>query len=105
MSKRPLSVRLSIAGLVALLLVLQARLWLSDDGWREVSRLRNQVAVQEAENAELEERNMRLKAEVHDLKEGQSAVEERARADLGLIGRDESFFLVVPANGTSDDTD
>ena len=51
---------------------------------------------QKAENAELEERNQRLVAEVADLKAGMTAIEERARSELGMIGRNETFYQVVP---------
>jgi len=105
MAKRPLSLKLSVLGLAALLLILQARLWFSDEGWTEVVRLRSSVAEQQAEIEKLQERNMRLKAEVNDLKEGFAALEERARADLGMVGPDESFYLFVPAENTSESSD
>ena len=76
-----------------LFVLLQGRLWLSDDGWSEVVRLRSSVAAQQEENAILAQRNARLQAEVSDLKTGFAALEERARADLGMIGQGESFFL------------
>lgn len=82
--------------LTGLLLVLQGRLWLSDEGWPEVMRLRSGVSEQQAENERLAERNARLQAEVSDLKEGFAALEERARADLGMVGEDESFYLFIP---------
>ncbi len=78
---------------IVLFCLLQGRLWLSDDGWSEVVRLRASVAAQQAENAELTQRNARLEAEVSDLKTGVAALEERARADLGMIARGESFFV------------
>ena len=96
--------RLLIMGLAALLLYLQARLWLADDGWSDVLRLRSSVTTQREENAKLLERNARLRAEVGDLKGGFSAVEERARADLGMIGERESFYLLVPEDGERLDT-
>lgn len=81
-------------GLLSLLLVLlQIRLWVSDDGFREVARLGTLIDQQIAENARLDQRNQRLDAEVIQLRKGDSAVEERARADLGLIGPDETFYL------------
>ncbi len=82
--------------LVAVLLLLQYRLWLSNDGVRELSRLSEAVERQKAENAELEERNEQLVAEVADLKAGMAAIEERARSELGMIGRNETFYQVVP---------
>jgi cell division protein FtsB len=84
------------AALLAALLLLQYRLWLSDDGVREVVRLKGAVATQQAENATLLERNRQLAAEVRDLKQGYAALEERARADLGMIAGNETFYQVVP---------
>lgn len=78
------------------LLLLQYRLWLSADGVREVVRLHADVVTQQAENARLSERNRELAAEVRDLKQGYSALEERARTDLGMIGNNETFYQVVP---------
>mgnify|MGYP005811725867 CR=1 FL=1 len=85
--------RAGIGLLSALLLLLQIRLWVSDDGYREVARLGTLIVAQTAENARLAQRNHRLEAEVIELRKGNSAVEERARADLGLIGPDETFYL------------
>jgi cell division protein FtsB len=84
------------AALLAALLLLQYRLWLSNDGVREVVRLKGAVATQQAENATLLERNRQLAAEVRDLKQGYAALEERARADLGMIAGNETFYQVVP---------
>ena len=86
--------------LLALVLLLQYRLWIADGGMREVWRLRKEVAAQREENAKLQERNRTLTAEVQDLKKGKAAVEERARTDLGMVGRDETFFQVVPTSSS-----
>jgi len=42
------------------------------------------------------DRNEQLIAEVADLKAGMAAIEERARSELGMIGRNETFYQVVP---------
>lgn len=76
-----------------MLVLLQVRLWVSEDGFAEANRLSAQVALQERENRELADRNRRLDAEVRDLKKGFSALEERARSDLGLISPNETFFV------------
>lgn len=83
--------------LLSVVLLLQYRLWLSGDGVRELSRLDEAVERQKAENTELEERNEQLVAEVADLKAGMAAIEERARSELGMIGRNETFYQVVPS--------
>jgi cell division protein FtsB len=84
------------AALAVSVLLLQYRVWLSADGVREVARLRHAVAAQRAENDGLTERNKQLAAEVRDLKTGMDALEERARSDLGMIARNETFYQVVP---------
>ncbi len=82
-------------GLAALLL--QGQLWLAPDGFRQTRDLRQTVALQRALNEELQERNRALEAEVVNLKQRSEAAEERARTDLGMIGRNETFYQVVPA--------
>ena len=84
-----------IAILLSAFVVLQFQLWQGGRGMPGVHRLEAAVALQREDNARLEARNRRLAAEVHDLKEGLEAVEERARSDLGMIGRDETFYQIV----------
>ena len=81
--------------LAALLIALQARLWFGDGSVPEVWRLEEAIAAQQAENRRLEERNAALAADVRDLRDGLAAVEERARRELGMIRRGESFYRVV----------
>jgi len=87
--------------LLAVVLALQYRLWMSDDGVRELARLDAAVERQKAENDELEARNQQMVAEVADLKAGMAAIEERARSELGMIGRNETFNQVVPVRSQS----
>lgn len=82
--------------LIVCLVLLQYRLWLSSDGVSEVVRLHAAVDTQRSENNKLSDRNRQLSAEVRDLKQGYSALEERARSDLGMVGVNETFFQVVP---------
>jgi len=91
------------AALGIVLLLLQHRLWMSADGVREVSRLEAAVARQQADNAQLSERNKQLAAEVRDLKSGVTALEERARSDLGMIAANETFYQVVPRTPSAAD--
>ncbi|HKJ75737.1 MAG TPA: cell division protein FtsB [Gammaproteobacteria bacterium] len=94
--------RLLFAVLVALLLVLQYRLWLAEDGVRELWRLEEALAAQEAENEQLAKRNDALRAEVKDLKTGVEAIEERARSELGMIREGETFYQVVEGEHPSE---
>ena len=79
-----------------LVVLLQYRLWLSDDGVRQLAHMREVVAQQEQQNAALADRNRQLAAEVRDLKTGMTAIEERARSELGMIGANETYYQVVP---------
>ena len=88
--------RIVIALLLVVLLLLQFKLWLGEGGYRDIHSLEQRVEQQEAENQALLERNRALQAEVEDLRERMDAVEERARSELGLIGKGEEFYQVVP---------
>ena len=86
------------AFLAGLIVVLQYPLWFGKGGWLRVRDLDRQVVAQQAVNAGLKARNDALDAEVRDLKQGLDAIEERARAELGMIRKDETFYqLVSPA--------
>ena len=94
--------RTLIATLVFVLLVLQYQLWLSENAMRATWGLEAAVTTRTLENEQKADRNAALEAEVLDLKQGLAAVEERARSELGMIGENETFYLVtVPANGRS----
>ena len=81
--------------LLALFVLLQHRLWSGSGSIPDLWRLQAAIESQNAENAALRERNERLQAEVTDLKEGLDAIEERARRDLGMIRRDETFYQFI----------
>ena len=83
---------LAIAGFVV-----QGQVWLADDGFRKTRGLRAAVAEQRAQNQGLRDRNASLDAEVINLKQGRDAADERARTDLGMIGKTETFYQVIPA--------
>ncbi len=93
-----------VALLIAVLLLLQYRLWVGDGSLAEVWQLRREIAAQEAENQRLRERNRVLEAEVQDLKKGFKAIEERARSELGMIRENETFYQIVEPK-TSSNTD
>ena len=66
-----------------------------EGGRRELVEVQTRVAVQQAENARLVQRNAALAADVTELKSGEAAVEDRARAELGMIRPGETFYRVV----------
>jgi cell division protein FtsB len=78
--------------LAGLLLALQYPLWIGKGSWMKVRELDRSLAEQREGNARLKARNDALDAEVRDLKTGFEAIEERARAELGMVKQDEVFF-------------
>lgn len=94
--------KIIIYGLVAILLLLQYPLWFSHHSVLYVWRLQQQIEEQEQQNAQLQQRNLALQAEVVDLKRGLAAIEERARAELGMVKRNETFYQVVEERPVKD---
>jgi cell division protein FtsB len=90
--------RIFTAILAIALILLQGRLWLSDRGMREVAGLQRSVDAQRAANQSQGARNKQLSAEVANLKVGLTALEERARSELGMVAASETFYQVVRAN-------
>ena len=78
-----------------LLLLLQSKLWFGDASVRDVLNLKQTVKEQQAKNEQVKQRNAVLAAEVEDLKTGLEAIEERARSELGMIKKDETFIHIV----------
>ncbi|MCU7798326.1 MAG: cell division protein FtsB [Candidatus Thiodiazotropha sp. (ex Semelilucina semeliformis)] len=87
--------RLLITILIILLIVLQYRLWVGPGSLAEVNNLKHEIGELEQELLGLRERNRALQAEVEDLRSGQSAIEERARSELGMIKEGEVFYQVI----------
>ena len=83
--------------LLLLLVLLQYQLWFGVGSVPSAMRLKGQAEAQTTENAGLSKRNAALTAEVGDLKQGQAAIEERARAELGMVKKGESFYQIVQA--------
>ncbi|MDE2090458.1 MAG: cell division protein FtsB [Gammaproteobacteria bacterium] len=81
--------------LILLLLLFQYQLWFGEGDMFDAWALQRQVDAQQTENTELMKRNQALAAQVQDLKQGQSAIEEQARADLGMIKKGETFYQIV----------
>ena len=81
--------------LLALVLVgLQVRLWVGLGSLHDVRELEASITVQKTEVERLHLRNDLLRAEVDDLRDNLESIEERARYELGLIRRGETFFLI-----------
>lgn len=81
--------------LIVMLVGLQSRLWIGQGSMAQVASLKRDVAVQQIENQRLTVRNQHLLADVNDLKTGYDGIENRARTELGMIKRGETYFLLL----------
>lgn len=90
---RPVKVLVPI--LLLIIILLQLKLWFGDGSILEIHEYKTRIAELKKEEKRLLERNRALEAEVMDLKKGKDAVEERARHDLGMIRKGETFFQVI----------
>lgn len=77
------------------LLWLQADLWFGRGGIPKVLSLKKAVKQQQEAVGLLKIRNQMIDAEVLDLKHRLGAIEERARTDLGMIQKGETFFQMI----------
>jgi cell division protein FtsB len=90
--------RLALMVLLMMLAGLQYRLWLGEGGVVVVQKEATLVQQQRTDNGQLRQRNAVLQAEVEDLRRGGQAIEARARTDLGMTRKGETFYLVVEPN-------
>lgn len=91
-----------MAALITMLVVLQYDLWIGDGSMTAAWRLDDTITEQKKENAQLQLRNETLAAEVNDLKSGTAAIEERARSELGMIKKDETFVQIIEDRSQSE---
>ncbi|NYT59711.1 cell division protein FtsB [Alcaligenaceae bacterium] len=87
--------RLLFIVLAVLTILTQYPLWWGKGGWLRVQELQRKVATQQETNDALVARNNALQAEVHDLKSGTDAIEERARGELGMIQEGEVYVQIL----------
>ena len=80
--------------LVVLLAVIHGQLWLGRGSVPNVSRLQQRIDGQLQSNAQARQRNERLESEVRDLREGLEMVEEKARAELGMVRPNEIYVQI-----------
>ena len=83
------------AVLVFLLLVLHAQLWFGRGSVGNVADLQGKLDEQKVKNTAQQHANERLAAEVRDLQEGLEMVEEKARAELGMVKPNEVLVQIA----------
>lgn len=81
--------------LVLMFFILQYKLWIGENGVKRTVHLRHAIVLQTHENETMQHYNDTLEAEVKDLKNGQIAIEERARRELGMIKKNEQYYRII----------
>ena len=81
--------------LVLLIALIQNPLWFGKGGWLRAWDLERHLAAQRDTNSTLAARNAAAAAEVSSLREGNEAIEERARSQLNMVRDGEVFFQFV----------
>lgn len=90
--------RLLYLALMVACVAIQYPLWWGEEGWARVTVLKQQLEAQEEKNKALLARNNAMDAEVHDLKTGTDALEDRARIEMRMIKKDETYVQILTPN-------
>jgi len=92
-----LSVRLNTLTviLLAVLVFLQYKLWFQSGGIRDMLKIKNTLVIQENENEKLKHENEQLVSQIQHLRSSQDATESRARKELGMVKKGETFYQIV----------
>lgn len=81
--------------LVTTLAFLQYRLWFEQGGIRDMVKTKKMIALQQTENAKLKKQNDELLFQVQRIQNSKEAAEARARSELGMVKKGETFYQVV----------
>ncbi len=90
-----MGLRLVPLALLALLVALHGQLWFGRGSVPNVAKLQSQLQDQKQSNQQATLYNARLAAEISDLQEGLEMVEERARAELGMVKANEIYVQIA----------
>lgn len=82
--------------LLALLAAIQYPLWKGKGSVDNLTELRRQLAEQKQQNVDLQHEITRLNAEAESLREGNEALESRARDRLNMIKENEVLVRLSP---------
>ncbi len=81
--------------LIAVLVFLQYHLWFESGGINDMMRLKKALALQTSQNDILRKENEELISQIQHIQNNQDAAEARARGELGMVKKGETFYQVV----------
>ena len=77
------------------LIFLQYHLWFESGGIKDMVRLKKALVQQTQQNDVLRKQNEELVYQIQRLQNSQDAAESRARSELGMVKKGETFYQVV----------
>ncbi|WP_295484363.1 septum formation initiator family protein [uncultured Succinatimonas sp.] len=81
--------------LLGAIVYLSYDIWAGRNGLKQYEDVSANLVKAQQQSAKLQDRNQAVIDELNDLKQGNTAVEELARTELGLIREDETFFRIL----------
>lgn len=87
--------RIMLVILLIALASLQYKLWLGDGNVMEWRNLQKSLAVHIEDNEKAARRNHAMEADIMELKNGDQALEEQARYELGMVKESEVYYQFV----------
>ena len=81
--------------LLGAIVYLSYDIWAGRNGLKQYEEVSANLVKAQQQSAKLQDRNQAVIDELNDLKQGNTAVEELARTELGLIREDETFFRIL----------
>ena len=81
--------------LLGAIVYLSYDIWAGRNGLKQYEEISANLLKAQQQSAKLQDRNLAVIDELNDLKQGNTAVEELARTELGLIREDETFFRIL----------
>lgn len=83
-------------GIAAIIFIwLQYQLWFDDTGLFSNMQMSEKISSQQEINSAFDARNQVLAEEIWALKSGMDSLEAKARKELGMIKKDETFFIAI----------
>jgi cell division protein FtsB len=86
--------------MVFILLFLQYRLWFQAGGMQDMWQLKKELALQVEKNQHMKLINKELLSQIRRSHNSRDAAELRARQELGMVKKGETFYQIVHKEGS-----
>lgn len=90
-----MSMKVIFLCLLGAIVYLSYDIWAGRNGLKQYEEISADLAKAQQQSIRLQDRNQAVIDELNDLRQGNAAIEELARTELGLIREDETFFRIL----------